>query len=367
MNFDLTDDQTQFGNMIDRFVAEVRDQPAESIRIAGQVDLGIFGTLVPETLGGIGGTMADVIISMRGLGRIRDTGPFLSTGVIAATIIERLGSESQCDAYLPSIATGERRFACVLDEPDGSRLHATRDGTGFRLSGAAAMVLDAPSADIMLVPAFIAEEGRSAVFAITPAQALHIKRQPLIDGRQAGDCRFDDLVIGNDTMIGAIGDVRSALDEARDRGRAALCADAVGAMDELLAVTEQHLTSRKQFRAPLATFQLLRHRYVDMVLEKELAETMMMVAAMACDEAGADRGHLVRLAKAKTGSAGRFVGEWAVQMHGAMGVTEEHAAGQLYKRLLIDDLLMGSIEETIDELASTLPARTEARSNSFFH
>jgi pimeloyl-CoA dehydrogenase len=367
MNFDLTEDQVLFGDRIDRFVAEVRDQPAESIRTAEQVDLGIFSMLVPEALGGIGGTMADVVISMRGLGRIRDTGPFLSTGVIAATLIERLGSQSQRATYLPAIMSGERRFACVLDEPGGSSLYAIRHGAGFRLSGTAAMVLDAPCADIILVPALIAEEGRSAVFAIAAVPALRIVSQPLIDGRHAGDCRFDNLVIESDNVVGTIGDVRPALDEARDRGRTALCADAVGAMAELLAVTEQHLTSRKQFRAPLATFQLLRHRFVDMVLQKELAETMMMVAAMACDEAGADRGHLVRLAKAKIGFAGRFVGEWAVQMHGAMGVTEEHAAGQLYKRLLVDDVLLGSIDATIDELAATLPARAGARSNSFLH
>jgi len=367
MNFDYSQEQRLFLDTVERLVVQQRDKRTPGANAVDLLELGWHGLLVPESMGGVGASMVEATIAMSGLGGLMDCGPLLSTSVIAASIIDRLGNSAQRSELLTAIACGDLRFGCVVDEHPFGDLRLVRDGETLRLVGHAAMVIDAPLAQHLLVPAAFQPDGGSVVAIVSRDAAAHtIREQIMVDGRVAADCSFDGVQIDPDAILSGDGDVRAALQEALDRGRTAVCADAVGAMTELLLMTARHLTTRKQFGVPLSSFQVLRHRFVDMVLEKEQAEAMTLVAAMACDECGSERSRLVRLAKARVGAAARFVGEWAVQMHGGIGLCEEHVAGRLYKRLLVDDILLGCREDMLDHIVSETTSDRAYADNLFF-
>jgi pimeloyl-CoA dehydrogenase len=173
-----------------------------------------------------------------------------------------------------------------------------------------------------------------------------------LDGRRAAQVAFDGVSLRGDAVVGTAGAAFPLLDKALDRAAAALCAEAAGAIDALIGMTAEHLKSRRQFGAPLAKLQVLQHRMADMLIAFEQTRSMASAAAMAVDGAdAAQRRRLVSAAKAIASQAGRQAGQWAIQLHGAMGMTDECRVGHYAKRLLVIGQLFGDASYHFDRLA----------------
>jgi alkylation response protein AidB-like acyl-CoA dehydrogenase len=220
------------------------------------------------------------------------------------------------------------------------------------MSGRKSLVLDAVDSDIVLAAAR-RDDGSLGVFLVDPhAPGLTRVVCRTADGRAAADLLFDHVALDRTASLGDGADAAPALRTVLDHALAALAAEAVGAMDECLRLTGAYLNTRKQFGAPLASFQALRHRVADMSIEAEQARSLALVAAMALDDAAPDAGRLAVMAKARAAQAGRAVGEGSIQLHGGIGMTEVYAAGAYYKRLIMTDLLFGNRDAQLRRLAT---------------
>jgi alkylation response protein AidB-like acyl-CoA dehydrogenase len=225
------------------------------------------------------------------------------------------------------------------------RTEARGAGDSYLLNGAKSTVLDGAVADLLLVSA---RTGKGlAVFLVDPdTTGVRLVRYRTQDGRNAADVFFKDAKLPANTVLGS-GDATAALERAVERGIAALCAEAVGAMEATNATTIEYTKSRKQFGQPIGRFQALQHRMADMFVQATQARSMGMLAAGRCAVRGNDKGDAdlrrrdVSAAKCYVGKAARFVGQQAVQLHGGMGMADELAVSHYFKRLTMIDMTFG--------------------------
>jgi len=302
-------------------------------------ELGLLGLNVPEQYGGLGGTSVETFIVMQAFGRALVVEPFLSTVVVAATLLARLDAGGQCGALLTRIAEGSQRVALAALEP-GARFDladistsAVEVGGVYELNGRKAVVLHGDSAQTLVVSARTSGDQREregiTLFLVDASDSgVIVKGFPTIDGQRAAEIEFSNVAVPPTAIIGQRGCGYIPLEWAIDTGIAALCAEAVGAMERLMELTAEHLRTRKQFGQPIARFQALGHRVADMQTAIEQARSMALLAAAKVDHPDrAERRRALSAAKVVIGRAGRFVGEQAIQLHGGMGMTSELAAG----------------------------------------
>jgi alkylation response protein AidB-like acyl-CoA dehydrogenase len=165
------------------------------------------------------------------------------------------------------------------------------------------------------------------------------------DGGRAAEVKLSGVRVGADALLGQEGAALPVIERAVDLAIAALCAEAVGAMDALLETTREYLKTRKQFGVPIGKFQVLQHRMADMLIATEQARSMAIVAAVKVQSPdAAERRRMVSSAKALVGQSARYVGQQAVQLHGGMGVTDELAAAHLFKRLTVINITFGDAD-----------------------
>jgi len=351
---------------VQRYTAEVRRRVlADDTRFDADVwrDLAAYGWLalcVPEAHGGVGGSAVDVSLIAEGLGKALVLEPYLPTAVVAARLIGATGTADQCERLLPRIAAGDVRIAFAHEEPQQARAEcavrtiARRAGDGWTLSGSKLQVVDGVHADVLLVSARIERDGQRgelAVFAV-PENAVGLHRTPFetIDGRIACHLTLQQVRLASDARLGDAC-AEPAVAAALDAGIAALCAEAVGAMQALLDATLDYSRTREQFGQPLSANQVVRHRLVDMAIACEEARAMALLAAITVDGEPQARSSAASGARLKIARAGRFVAEQAVQLHGAMGVTEELSIGALMKRLMFCSALFGTPEYHLERRA----------------
>ena len=325
MNFSLTEEQQLLADSLARFVE--RDYTFEQRKAvlhgagtspeawATLAELGVLALPLPADHGGFGGGAADLMPVMNALGRGLVVEPYLATVVLGAGALALGGSPAQCEAWLPLVAEGRAKLAVA-------KLHGER--AGGRRRGRATVVLHGGQADALIVAA-----GDGAFLVRREAAGLGLRDYRTIDGLRAADLAFDD-VAADDGLPGG----RAAVAHACDRGRAALCAEAVGTMEQLNALTLDYLKTRQQFGQPIGRFQVLQHRAVDMFVDTEQSKSMAYAAAMAADGAdAAARRRGVDAAAEYIGRAGRRIAKAAIQLHGGMGVTDEMPASHHAKRL----------------------------------
>ena len=321
-------------------------------------DLGLLALNVPERDGGLDGGPVDTMLVMQALGESLVLEPYLASAVIATRAIATLGSDQQRASMLAALAEGELIAVLAHEEPDTRydwRAVATRAwpvGNGYVLDGHKCVIAHGPSADVLLISARLArqgEDGPLAVFAVpraTPGLRQHA--YSTVDGVQASDIWLEQVYLPASARLGIsetgdTGDTEAALELALGAGLAALCAEAVGALDRLLAACIAYARDRQQFGTPIGQFQVLRHRMAEMVLHIEQARSMSYLAAVRCLEPdGGKRQRALSAAKVVIGQACRFVGQQAVQLHGGMGVTDELNVSHYFKRLMAIELQCGS-------------------------
>jgi alkylation response protein AidB-like acyl-CoA dehydrogenase len=314
-------------------------------------ELGWAGILVPEAWGGSGFGMLGMGQVMEAAGRSLAATPLLATALIGASALTLAGSPAQQEAHLPALAEGARFLALALEEgahhaPQRIATTATRDGGGFRLDGAKRFVLDAHIAHLLIVAARTAgaNDDRAGVsLFLVPADAPGVTRTrtPLVDSRNAGTVRFDGVALGADALLGPLDGGADVLEAVLDRARAGLAAEMLGSAAEAFQRTVQYLKDRKQFGVPIGSFQALKHRAAQMFCEVELARSAVIAALSALDGGGNDAAALVSLAKAKVGDAFFLVSNEGVQMHGGIGMTDEHEIGFFLKRARVAEATFG--------------------------
>lgn len=321
-------------------------------------ELGWLALALPEAHGGLAlGAAARAALAEQ-LGRGAVLEPWFSTTVLGAELIVGSEAPAQHAAMLPAVGAGRLLLAFAGTEAHARfdltdvRCRAERRGEHYVLNGAKVAVLDGPSADVFLVLARtggdpVAESGLSllAVPRDTPGLACHV--YPTVDHRRCCDVTFTDAAVPIAARMGAEGAAWPAVERAVDHALCALCAEAIGAMDVLIAVTIEHLKTRRQFGRALAQFQVLRHRVADMIVAHERCRSLLGMAIAALDDPRTtppQRATAASAAKFETGRAGRFIGESAIQLHGAIAVTDELHAGHYVKRLMAIDTLLGDAD-----------------------
>ena len=323
--------------------------------------LGWPGLLAPESVGGAGLGFQELGVVFEALGRHVVSTPLYSSGVLATSALTLVGGWASMPKAA-DLATGASRVALALEETsrfDADRIEtlAMRDGDGYRLSGRKRPVLDAATADLLLVVARIEDDDLLGLFCVSPS-AEGVAMTPLrwIDGRRAADLRLEDVVVGDDALIGAPLSHGELIDPLVDRAATALAAELVGISAKAFAETVEFLKTREQFDQKLAEFQALQHRCARMFADIERTISLVQEALRALDDGDADASMLASAAKAMASDTARHVTEEALQLHGGLGMTEEQDIGLYFKRARTSSVLFGD---------ATYHYRRYARLNGF--
>lgn len=315
-------------------------------------ELGILGVGIPEAAGGMGGSAVETMIVMEELGESLVVEPFLETVVVAGNL---LAGATGRERELARIVAGEARYALAWAEPDGRyrfdgvATRASRSEDGWVLSGRKTVVTAAPWATDLLVTARTAGEPGDAegvsLFLLDPAAAdVTVHAYRTIDGRQAAEIGLHDVRLRASSLVGEEGTALPRIERAGDAAIAGLAAEAVGVMRRLIQDTIDYTAQRRQFGQPIASFQALQHRIVDMYMQLELATSATYLATLHLEAPPAARALAASTAKVTVGRALRFVGQNAIQLHGGMGMTDDLAVGHYFRRATVIESEFGSTD-----------------------
>jgi pimeloyl-CoA dehydrogenase small subunit len=374
MDFELSEEQRLLKQsverlLVDRYGFEQRTaymkEPGGFSRALWKqyADLGVLALPFAEEDGGIGGGAVDVMIVMEALGRALVLEPYLATVVLAGGVLRHAGSQAQRASLIPKIADGSLILALAHAERQSRydladvATTAKRDGAGYVLDGAKGLVLHGDGADKLVVSARVAGKPRDrdgiALFLIdAKASGVSVRGYPTIDGLRAAEVTLSGVKVGAEGVIGEPGKALAVIERVVDEGMAALCAEAVGAMEVMHELTVDYLKTRRQFGVPIGNFQVLQHAAVDMLMATEQARSMAMLAAMMAEEPNAvERHKSIAAAKVQIGRSGRFVGKTATQLHGGIGMTMEYKVGHYFKRVTAIDVLFGDADHHLAAIA----------------
>ena len=367
MNLGYTEEQVMFERSAQRFVkdaygfetylkVEASPQGYSPAVWKKMAEMGWTSLIIPSEDGGQGLGAVELLQLMEALGRGLCIEPYLANAVLSAQIITSMGSAKQRAELLPGLIDGSRQISFAHSEVDGrfNRAHcATRakaQGAGYRLDGRKSLVLNAPNADQIVVLARtsggLAEEGGLSLFVVD-ARAAGVSLRPykVLGGGVAADVILEDVAVSADALLGEAGAAHDAVGDVIDLATAASCADAYGAMQALLEKTVSYMKTRKQFGQPLSSMQVIQHRLVDMFIEVQQTQSMILMASIKLlDPSRAERQKAVSACKAYVHKASKFVAQWAVQLHGGIGMTEELEIGHYFRRLTAFGNLFGDRE-----------------------
>lgn len=327
-------------------------------------ELGLLGAAFDEVHGGTGGGFADLAALLEPFGAALVNAPLVPSVVQVGGMIERAGSEAQKERWLPALASGAVIAALAHAERSArDRLSwvettATRTDGGWRLDGAKAVVMGGDVAGLCVVSARIegapGDASGLGLFLIeTDAPGLQVRPYPVYDGSGAVDLTMDGVTVADEARLGDDGLV--LIEWAWDRGAAAVCVEAVGAMSALRDLTLDYIKTREQFGQPIGRFQALQHRMVDLHMAVELSRSMAMLAVDAVDDPDATaRARRISAAKHAISNACREVGQSAVQLHGGVALTDEYAAGHYFKRLTMIARLFGDADHHLQRYAQLM-------------
>jgi len=372
MNFDFTDDQNSLRDAVARWVEKgfsferrhgIAKAGGKTREVYGELaELGLGALAIPEADGGMGFGPVEAMVVMEELGRGLVNAPYAQAALVVPALLADAPAELRAQ-WLPKIADGSALVVPALQERAARyRLNhvttrATEAAGGWTLQGVKHLVAAADEAEAYVVPARIgggdADEAGIALFLVERgAKGMTLRAYPTQDGARAGDL----------TLAGAPAqliarDAYATLERAADIGIAAACAEAVGLMDRLLAITVEYMNTRKQFGVTIANFQALRHRIADVKMQVELGRSMSYFATLKMAEPTLSRDARRRAlsqAKVQLGQSMRYVGQQCVQLHGGIGVTDEYIASHCFKRLTMLELAWGDSVHHLGEVSARL-------------
>jgi acyl-CoA dehydrogenase len=316
---------------------------------AEMAKLGWVGTTIPEADGGSGLGHGHLMVILEEMGRGLMPEPFVPTVLLGAGAIAIGGSDAQKRAHLPAVARGERLLALAHDEA-ASRWSLTAlettaapDGDGFVLQGEKTQVMGGASADWLVVSAQCG--GGIGLFLVAAsAPGVTVQRQRRIDGRDAAIVRLEGVRAAGDGVLSAADGALWILERTIDAATIGLCAEMLGSMTAAFAMTVDYLRTRVQFGVPIGSFQALQHRAARLYAEIELARSAVLYAHAVLDDPAATARDVARaasVAKAKCSDAAMHVAHEAIQMHGGIGMTDEHDVGLFVKRARVAEMTFG--------------------------
>lgn len=369
MNFDFTDDQLSLRDAVARwaekaFTFERRHALAKSggrTRAVYQelAELGLTGLTLPTDHDGLGMGPVEAMVVMEELGRALVNAPYAAGALVAPVMLRAAPSDLQA-RWAPKMASGEALVVWAHQEPGARyRLHhvSTRASTSestTTLQGTKSVVPAGDEADAFWVAARSSGDshdktGIGLYLVERHAPGVTVRAYPTQDGARAAELTLTDAPAARVTA-----DAFELMETAADVGIAALCAEGVGLMDKLVALTAEYLNTRKQFGVPIATFQALRHRIADVKMQLELARSMSYYASLKLGEPGPVRRRALSQAKVQLGHSMRQVGQECIQMHGGIGVTDEYVASHYFKRLAMMEMAWGDTMHHLGEVSERM-------------
>lgn len=364
MKFGFSDEQQEFRSIVRRFLEG--KSPTTAVRRlmeteagydadvwrALSTDLGLTAVHIPEAYGGQGFGVSELAIAVEEMGRALLCAPYFASTVLAATAILKAGSEAQKQALLPSIAAGQTIAALAFTEDngrwdaDGVTMTAASEGGKWRLNGTKSFVVDGHTAGLLVVlarrPGSTGVEGLS--FFIAKADATGLTRKPLASmdpTRKLARLSFENVEA---ELLGTEGAAAGPLTETLDIAAICLAHEMVGGAEQLREQAIAFANQRYQFGRPIASFQSLKHKAADMLLEVELAKSAAYYAAAAVDEGDPDVPALASLAKAAASDAYMQTAIHAVQIHGGIGFTWDNDTHLWFKRAKSSEVFLGGPE-----------------------
>ena len=326
--------------------------------------LGWLGIVLPVEHDGLGLGYMDLMVVMEELGRGLMPEPMLSTILLGANALLLGGSAEQQKEHLARVAAGERLLALAHQETRSRHTvhhveaRATPAGGGWTLRGEKVQVLDGHVADWLVVSARtsgepLAVEGITLFLVRPDAPSVRVTRQTRLDGRNAAVVRLEDVSTDRHTVLGEVDRGGALLTRVIDRATAALTAEMLGSMTAAFDMTIDYLKTRVQFGVPIGSFQALKHRAARMYAELELARSAVMHAHRTIDEGRDDAAvaRAVSVAKARTSDAFMLIANEGVQLHGGIGMTDEHDIGLFLKRARAAEQTFGDAAHHRDRVA----------------
>lgn len=324
-------------------------------------EMGWAGILVDEEHGGADFGFVGAGVIAEEMGRSLTASPFLSTAVLAATALKKIGSDAQRQKNLPKIAAGEALYALAVDEgrkhgPVKTAMVAEKHGNGFKLSGDKTFVADGHVADQLIVAARTAgtageQEGLTLFLVDAKSKGVSAERTVMVDARGVARLNFDGVEATGDDVLGEVDGGYGALEGVLNAGRAGLAAEMSGAAQQAFGMTMNYLKERTQFGTEIGRFQALQHRAAHLYSEIELAKSAILKALQDLDDNYGIAGPICSLAKAKTGEVAKLASQEAVQMHGGVGMTDEYDIGFYMKRIRVAQEMFGDPAFHADRLA----------------
>jgi alkylation response protein AidB-like acyl-CoA dehydrogenase len=290
--------------------------------------------------------------------------PYLATVVLAGTALRDAGSAAQNAAIVPQIADGSLRLAVAHGERQARYdlndvvTTATRTAGGWRLDGAKSVVVHGDSADRLIVSARVSgdrhdPDGIGLFLVDAKANGVARRGYKMRDGTSAADIALSDVEVPSADALGDPEHGLAAIERVTEAGIMATSAEAVGAMETMLAMTVEYLKTRVQFGRKIGENQALQHRATEMMMSLEQGRSLEMLAAiMVDDDDAAQRAHDLSTAKVGVGQAARFVSQNAVQLHGGIGMTEEYAVGHYFRRCMVIEHSFGDTGYHLSKLAA---------------
>jgi len=361
VDFNFSEDQTMLRDSVARYLQDRYDFDTRRKVVASESgwrpevwkafaeELGILGAPFSEAHGGFGGGPIENMIVMEEIGKALVVEPYLSTVVIGGGFLKHSGFEGAAD-LIGSIIGGETVIAFAYAEPQGRynlkdlKTTAKKAGDVYEITGHKAVVWGAPWSTHLIVTARTGggqkdEQGIGVFLVEKGAKGLSARDYPTVDGSKASEVYFEGTPA---TLIAE--DAWPLVEQVVDEAIAALCAESVGVQRKLHEGTLDYTRQRKQFGVPIASFQVLQHRMVDMFMNLEQSVSMTYMATLKLGESPTERGLAVSSAKVHIGRANKFLGQNAIQLHGGMGMTDELAIGHYFKRATMIEGLFGSVD-----------------------
>jgi alkylation response protein AidB-like acyl-CoA dehydrogenase len=329
-------------------------------------DLGWMGIAIPEAYGGQGMTYVDLAVLLEEMGRALVPGPFFASVCLAAPVILEAGNDAQRQALLPSIASGERNATVAYTEAGGSvdesgiTLDAKADGDGFVLNGTKRFVLDAHVADTLIVAG--RTSGGVTLFVVDPkASGVEITQLKAMDmTRRLCDVALTNVQVASGDVLGAVDGGWPLLERAIQRATGLLSSECVGGAQKVLDMSVEYARERVQFGRPIGSFQAVKHKCAEMLVDVELGRSAMYYAAWAAsDEVPEEDRELAlasSMAKAFCGEMYTRVASNGIHVHGGIGFTWEHDMHLFFKRAKSNEVLLGDPSYHRDKVARLVPA-----------
>ena len=373
MDFSLSEVQAMLDDSVEKFISndydfDTRQEYAGSEQgFSSQVwqmfaELGWTAVPFSEEDGGFGGGPVELMVMMLRFGKGLVVEPYLANIILAGGVLRRAADAEQKERWLLPIVAGEMQAALAFVEPQSRydisdiATKAVADDDGWLLSGSKGVVLNGGNAELLIVPARTsgeqADKDGITLFAVAADTAgISCKSYPTVDGHQAAEIIFDNVRIEDDARLGETGKGLAILEPSIDDATLAVAAEAVGIMQIMTDKTVEYSRNRMQFGVPIGSFQALQHRMVDMFTDCEQSYSLLIRAAMLASQGSEASRQAISAIKYQVGTAGRKVGQEAVQIHGGMGVSWDMDIAHYFKRLTAIDQMLGNADWHLDRLA----------------